>query len=65
MITENVFLFGCPHCGDGVPALVTLMTHAPYEPRITFVNVEDEVKEALLKYGSTSIIACKKLVQNQ
>ena len=51
MITENVFLFGCPHCGDGVPALVTLMTHAPYEPRITFVNVEDEVKEALSKIG--------------
>jgi hypothetical protein len=61
MITEHVFLFGCPHCGDGIPSLVTIMTHAPYSERIEFINVKDEVKEALMKYGSSSIMSCRKL----
>lgn len=60
-IEERVFIDGCPHCGDGIPAIVTLITWN-YPATTNFVGDWDEdLKAACLKYGHVRIMACKKV----
>lgn len=61
MIHEVVFMHGCPHCGDGIPAIVTLIEHAPHDERVEYFGVGPELIEALQQYSSMSIMACKKI----
>ncbi len=59
---EFVFLGGCPHCGDGVPALVTIMIHDPHDTEVSYYGeVSDELKFELSCNPSARIFACRKI----
>ena len=59
---EFVFLGGCPHCGDGIPAIVTMMVHDPHTPDMSYIgDVSDELKFELSCRPSARIFACRKI----
>lgn len=62
MFEEVLFLHGCPHCGDGEPAIVTLVRHEIHDDSVTYLNVEPEVIEALKSYPTIQVMACKKVI---
>lgn len=56
---DAVMLEGCPHCGDGIPKIVT-WTHFQYDKETQFVGDWDQkLKTACLAHGQMRIIACK------
>ena len=56
---DAVMVEGCPHCGDGVPKIVT-WTHFHFDQETQFVGDWDEdLKAACLKYGQVKIFSCK------
>ena len=62
LMQEFVFLGGCPHCGDGIPAIVTMMVHDAHTPEMRYIgDVSDELKFELSCRPSARIFACKKI----
>jgi len=63
MIEELLFMGGCPHCGDGEPALVTIMFMEPI--RCTYGTLEGLNREEFIavhqSHRSATIMACKKV----
>jgi len=63
MIEELLFMGGCPHCGDGEPALVTMMFMEP--TRCTYGTLEGLNREEFIavhqSHRSATIMACKKV----
>ena len=63
MIEEFLFMQGCPHCGDGEPAIVTMMLMEP--TRCTYGTLEGLDREKFIaahqSHRSANIMACKKL----
>jgi len=63
MIEELLFMQGCPHCGDGEPALVTMMFMDP--TKFTYGKLEGlnrtEFIAAHQSHRSATIMACKKV----
>ena len=56
---DAVMTEGCPHCGDGIPKIVT-WTHVKFDKETQFVGDWDpELKTACLEYGQMRIFACK------
>lgn len=63
MIEEFLFILGCPHCNDGVPAIVTMSFMEPMNVNyghIAGVNREEFI-EAHQSHRVASIMACRKL----
>ena len=65
MIQEYFMLFGCPHCGDGVPAIVAMRTTEKPGSAHLICDPDDplavEIEKAYRKYPFMSIISCRKL----
>lgn len=56
---DAVMTEGCPHCGDGIPKIVTWQRFE-FTENVQFVGDWDEdLKLACRKYGQLRIIACK------
>ena len=66
MIEEVIFLEGCPHCMDGIPAVVTFMKFEHSEAT-DFVGDDwtNELIEACLEYPMMRIMACKKIGEEE
>lgn len=61
MIRELVFWDGCPHCQDGIPAIVAVSIVDPYEEGVQYINCSPALIEALQTHGSMRIISCQKI----
>lgn len=64
MIEEVFMLSGCPHCGDGIPAMITIFLDDPPnidEKNIHFGGFKDpkEAIHAFQSHRSLRIVACK------
>ncbi len=63
---EVVFLGGCPHCGDAIPAIVTMIIHEPHDTEVSYYGeVSDELKFELSCKPSARIFACKKINEEE
>ena len=63
---EFVFLGGCPHCRDGIPAIVTMMIHDPHDTEVSYYGeVSDELKFELSCKPSARIFACRKINEEE
>jgi hypothetical protein len=58
---DAVMMEGCPHCGDGVPKIVTFHHRKPSE-EVHYVGDWDEAeKAACTRLGELRIIACRSI----
>ncbi len=65
-LKEVVFLGGCPHCGDAIPAIVTMIIHEPHDTEVSYYGeVSDELKFELSCKPSARIFACKKINEEE
>jgi len=64
MMEEFLFLSGCPHCDDGVPAIVTMWFTDP-NPLIKYGKLEGVDREKFIaahqSHRSAQIMSCKRL----
>ncbi len=63
MIEELLMIHGCPHCGDSLPAIVTIMFQDPLPCNygaLEGLNREDFIA-AHQSHRSAQIMACRKL----
>lgn len=62
---EKVMLEGCPHCEDGIPAIVTYRILEYDGINVQFIGSwSEELMTACKKYGQMTIVACKKIESN-
>lgn len=61
MMNELVFWDGCPHCADGIPAIVTVCILDPHEEGVEYIGCPPGLIEALQKHSSIRIVACEKI----
>ncbi len=59
---ERVMMNGCPHCKDGIPAIVTYrIVEMPEDTNFVGDEWTQELIEAIKEYGQMWIVACRKI----
>jgi hypothetical protein len=56
---EAVMMEGCPHCGDGIPKIVTFLHNETFHGVHFVGDWEEAHKAAVTRFGQMRIISCR------